>query len=297
MGEIMHGSDLPLVSPRRADSHKGTYGRILVVAGSQGMSGAAVLAGNAALRSGAGLVTVACPEPAQMMVVLGNPCYMTLALPATESGHLAVAAAEALESAAHKADAIAVGPGLGTGEGVAEVVTMLLATDRPLVLDADALNVLDPVDLARLARRSAPTVLTPHPGEFARLIGSETRAVQANRQEQAVAFARDRQVILLLKGHQTLVTDGARVYVNSSGNPGMATGGSGDVLTGIAVTMLAQSAEPFLATCQAAHVHGLAGDLAAESLGEIGMLASDIITHLPRAWQLRVQSANATPNS
>ena len=258
---------VPRLTPRRAESHKGDYGRVLVVAGGRGFSGAAVLCGGGALRGGAGLVTVACPRDIQDVVAAGNPCFMTFAR---------------TDRAADlpRADVVAVGPGLGHAPATAGLVRDLMAHFAgPLVIDADALGLVAPGGFAR----PVPAVLTPHPGEFARLTGRPVAEVQADREALAVAFARTEGVVLLLKGSGTVVTDGARVYTNRTGNPGMATGGCGDVLTGLIAALLGQGLSPFDAAALGAWAHGRAGDLAAESLGEVSLMALDLLDHLPAA--------------
>lgn len=277
---------VPQLPPRAADAHKGSYGKVLLIAGSSGMSGAAVLAGTAALRAGAGLVQVAVPAPVGPVVALGHPCYMTVWLPADDAGHLAAPVADVL-ALAKAADVVVVGPGLGQTPQVRAVVLALLAEVRqPLVLDADALNVLG-AQPCELAKRRAPFVLTPHPGEFARLIGRDTKAVQADREALALAFADTHHGVLVLKGAGTVVTDGQRLYVNTTGNPGMATGGCGDVLAGLLGALLGQGLEPFDATVLAVYLHGLAGDLARDALGEESLLATDLVAHLPAAFRRR----------
>jgi NAD(P)H-hydrate epimerase len=278
-------TDVPRLPPRPADAHKGTFGKVLVVAGSTGMSGAAVLCGSAALRGGAGLVQVAVPEPVAAVVAAANPCYMTAWLPADGTGRLASAALPALLELAGQASAVVAGPGLGNTPDVATLVQGLIPEAKvPLVLDADALNVLGS-DPAVLRQRAAPLVLTPHPGEFARLTGTDTPSVQASRQDRAVRFALQHGVVVVLKGAATVVTDGRRVYVNTTGNPGMATGGSGDVLTGLLGALLAQGMEAFLAAVLGVYAHGLAGDLARDRLGEVSLIATDIVDCLPAAFR------------
>jgi NAD(P)H-hydrate epimerase len=277
---------VPHLPARPADAHKGTFGKVLVVAGSVGMSGAAVLAGSAALRGGAGLVQLAVAEPIVPIVAANQPCYMTAPLPADAEGRVALPALGVLAQLVQSASAIVAGPGLGRSDDVSAVVDELLAAEVPLVLDADALNSLaGRVDV--LTRRKGPLVLTPHPGEFARLDGCDTAAVQANRQERAVAFARRRQgVVLVLKGAGTIVTDGRRVYTNTTGNPGMATGGSGDVLAGLLGALLAGRAlEPFDAVVLGVYLHGLAGDLARDERGETSLIATDLLDYLPAAFR------------
>jgi ADP-dependent NAD(P)H-hydrate dehydratase len=275
--------EVPRLAPRDADANKGDFGRVLVVAGSRGMSGAAVLCASAALRGGAGLVRVAIPEGVLAVVAAGNPCYMTVPLPQDDDGRLHGDAATELVEMMDQNTVVAVGPGLGRGKGVSAVVQAVLETTTlPLVLDADGLNALPPI-LELLKRRRGPSILTPHPGEFARLIGSDVANVQANRQELAVRFAADHGVVLVLKGRHTLVSDGRRLYVNDTGNPGMATGGTGDVLTGLTAALLGQKLEPFAAAQLAAYLHGSAGDLARDALGETALIASDLLDSLPYA--------------
>jgi ADP-dependent NAD(P)H-hydrate dehydratase len=275
---------LPTLAPRAEESHKGTYGHVLVVAGSRGMSGAAILCGTAALRGGAGLVTVATPEPAQPIVAAGNPCYLTLPLSADNQGHLAPAAKSPLAQAVAKCSVLACGPGLGNGPGVTDVMSALLTrSGKPMVLDADGLNVF--AGRTGNFHRSGPLVITPHPGEFARLIGSTVPAVMADREALAVRFAAEHHVVLVLKGHKTLVTNGKKLYRNTTGNPGMATGGSGDVLTGLLAALLGQGVEPFAAAQLATHLHGLAGDLARDEVGEVSLTATDLLDFLPRTFR------------
>jgi ADP-dependent NAD(P)H-hydrate dehydratase len=277
---------LPKLPPRDPASHKGDYGRVLVVAGSAGMSGAAVLTGTAALRGGAGLVTVACPIDIQPIVAAGNPCYTTFGFLLPDDLAEPVAAC----------DVFAIGPGLGRRSGAVELVHRLIERHpaKPTVIDADGLNNL-PANRLSLARRPAPLVLTPHPGEFATLIGQSTAVVQANREALAVKFARTMNAVLLLKGHRTIVTDGDRIYTNATGNPGMATGGCGDVLTGVLAALLARM-PAFDAACLAAHVHGRAGDLAARTIGQTSLIASDVLDYLGPAFQ-EIETNREHPSS
>jgi NAD(P)H-hydrate epimerase len=276
---------LPRLAPRRPDAHKGDFGRVLIVAGSRGMSGAATLAGQAALRSGAGLVTVACPESIQAIVAAANPCYMTVVLPGDETGHLAGESHQKLQKLAESADILAIGPGMGRTDGVAMTVRNLLKnTAKTTIVDADALNVLAPLEPG-MFRASMP-VLTPHPGEFARLTGESTPINMEDRLEAAGRFAKRHRIILLLKGHRTIITDGERYAINKTGNPGMATGGSGDVLTGIIAALAGQGLTPLDAAILGAHLHGLAGDLAAARVGQVSLTALDLLSHLPAAFQV-----------
>jgi NAD(P)H-hydrate epimerase len=275
-------TDMPVLPPRAADSNKGTYGRVLAVAGSRGMSGAAVLCGSAALRGGAGLVRVAVPEEILPVVAAANPCYLTAPLPQDDNGLLADRAEGELLALARENNVVALGPGLGRSQAITRLVCELLAQIQgPIVLDADGLNaVQDQTD--QLRQRQAALVLTPHPGEFARLLRSDVHSVQAARQDLAIRFAKDFGVILVLKGHGTVVTDGRRLYVNTTGNPGMATGGTGDVLTGLIAALLGQGLDEFAAAQLGVYLHGLAGDLARDDLGEVSMIASDLLLYLPQ---------------
>lgn len=278
---------VPALPKRSPDGHKGLYGSILIVAGSRGMAGAAALAGISALRSGAGLVRVAAPAEIQPTIAGFNPCYMTHPLPGdAKSGIDFKASKDALRRLIDQADVVAVGPGLGQTDEIRELVRWAAATaEKPLVLDADALNALAG-DLSVLDHLAQPTVLTPHPGEFGRLVGASTSAVQANRENQAAALAaRSERLVVILKGKGTIVTDGSRLYVNATGNPGMATGGAGDVLTGVIAALLGQKLAAFEAAALGVHIHGLAGDLAKADLGEVGMTAADIAAALPRAFK------------
>jgi ADP-dependent NAD(P)H-hydrate dehydratase len=276
---------LPTLPARRLDSHKGDYGRALLVVGSRGMSGAAVLAGTAALRGGAGLVRIAVPEHIAPVVAAGNPCYMTAPLPQADDGRFSAAAVAPLRELVNESDVVAAGPGLGRSAAITEIVRALVReVSGPLVLDADALNVLaDHRD--DLRNRNVPAVLTPHPGEFARLLGSDTASVQADRAALATRFAADFKSVVVLKGHGTVVADGTQVFINPTGNPGMASGGSGDVLTGLTAALLGQGLKPFAAAQLAVYLHGLAGDLARDRLGEVSLIATDILEQLPAAFR------------
>jgi NAD(P)H-hydrate epimerase len=276
-------TQLPALKPRAADSNKGSFGRVLIAAGSRGMSGAAVLCASSALRGGAGLVKLAVPEGILPLVAVANPCYLTAPLPQDANGQLADGAAAELLSLAQTNDVLALGPGLGRSPAITALVWSLLAQVQiPIVLDADGLNALQH-NTERLKGRSAPLVLTPHPGEFARLLDTDVATVQSQRQELALRFAAEHGVVLVLKGHGTIVTDGQRVYRNTTGNPGMATGGTGDVLTGLIAALIGQKLDPFAAAQLGVHIHGLAGDMARDDLGELSLIASDLLDYLPRA--------------
>lgn len=281
--EVVHA--LPRLAARPADANKGDFGRVLIVAGSRGMSGAAVLCGSAALRGGAGLVRVAVPESVLALVAVGNPCFMTVPLAEDGQGRLSAAARDELLELARANTVVAVGPGLGRSSDLTDLVLSLIEqTQTPLVVDADGLNALRG-QTTPLRGRTAPLVLTPHPGEFARLLGNDVATVQADRQRLAARFAAEHELVLVLKGQGTVVTDGRRVYVNPTGNPGMATGGTGDVLTGLIAALLGQGLEAFAAAQLGVYLHGKAGDLARDELGEVSLIASDLLAYLPRAFR------------
>jgi NAD(P)H-hydrate epimerase len=279
---------LPALPPRPAESNKGSFGRVLVVAGSRGMSGAAVLCAGGALRGGAGLVEVAVPAEVLPLVAVANPCYLTTALPQDAHGRLAEQAEALLLERVRASTVVVMGPGLGQSAAITALVSAVLAqTPAPVVLDADGLNALQR-QTDRLHARPAPLIVTPHPGEFARLLGCDVPTVQARRQALAVEFAATHGLIVVLKGYRTVVTDGRRVYINETGNPGMATGGTGDVLAGLIGALLGQKLAPFAAAQLGVHLHGLAGDLARDELGEVSLIASDLLQYLPRAMRAGV---------
>jgi ADP-dependent NAD(P)H-hydrate dehydratase / NAD(P)H-hydrate epimerase len=268
---------------RRPDSHKGTYGHLLVIAGSRGKSGAAALAGLGALRSGVGLCTVATPDNALSDVLGHAPELMGLGL--DDNKPLGLLHLDALLEAAEGKDALVLGPGIARGKKTHQLIAHLLERfPGPVVLDADALNALaGRLEVLRAAQ--GPLVLTPHPGEMARLSGLSVAEIQSNRVAVARDFARAHRVVLVLKGARTVVAlpDG-RARINPTGNPGMATGGSGDVLSGICGALLAQGLAPADAASTAVYAHGLAGDLEQEWRGDLGLIASDLLAGLTSVW-------------
>jgi len=281
----LEASDVrPRFPPREPAAHKGRFGHLLVVAGSLGKTGAAVLAGRAALRSGVGLCTIAAPASQQPIVAAQAPEYMTEALPETAGRSLALGAKERVLELARRVDTVALGPGLSLDPETQELArALILEIERPLVADADALSALaGHLDLLR--RAAGPRALTPHPGEMARMLAIGIEAVQADRLEVTRTFSREHGVALALKGAGTVIggPDG-RVAVNPTGNPGLAKGGSGDVLTGIVGALLARGLDPVAALEAGCYLHGLAGDLAAGERGEIAMIAGDVIETLPAA--------------
>jgi NAD(P)H-hydrate epimerase len=276
---LTRGAMREIVPPRMPDSHKGDYGRVLVVAGSRGKTGAAHLAAIGALRSGAGLVTVATPGCCQPIVAAMAPEYMTEAIDEGRDG-LDVGAVDRILDLAR--DVIAIGPGLGQAPGTREFVrTLVDRATMPLVIDADGLNAFadDPDRLA--GREGRDVIITPHPGEMARLVGMSADEVQASRLEIARNFAVAHRVYVILKGHRTLVaTPDAKVFINPTGNAGMASGGTGDVLTGMVAAWLAQLLDAEAACKLAVYLHGMAGDLAEADEGEAAMTATDVAGHL-----------------
>ncbi len=275
----------PWLPKRPASSHKGTFGHAGIIAGSSGKSGAAALAAKAALRAGAGLVTVATPAGVQASVAADIPEVMTLPLPETAEHTLSREALSPLQTFLQSRSAIGMGPGLSTHAETADVIRTLIARcDRPLVIDADALNALAG-HTSLLRSRPLSPILTPHPGEMARLLGEPTaEAVNHNRMGIAQDFARTHSSIVVLKGARTILAhpDGA-TSISPTGNPGMATAGTGDVLTGILAGLLAQGVSPWEAAQSGIFLHGLAGDLAARTYGYPSLMAGDLLAYLPQA--------------
>ncbi len=273
------------IQERKADSHKGDYGRVLVVAGSPGMTGAAYLCAQGALKSGSGLVTTGIPESLNQIMEIKLTEVMTLPLLETPAGYLSVRAQDKILEFAKKCNVVALGPGIGE-EDEPQILTkgLLKAIDKPLVLDADGINALGG-DLTILKERKARSVLTPHPGEMARLTGKSIEDVQADREGAAKVLAEQTGAVVCLKGHKTVVAspDG-KVYTNDTGNSGMATGGSGDVLTGMITSFIGQGIDDYSAAISAVYIHGLAGDIAAERKGTFSMSAVDILSSLGEAF-------------
>lgn len=276
-----------LLAPRKPGAHKGSFGHVLVIGGSRGKTGAAVMAGLSALRAGAGLVTVASSESAVPVIAAHAPEIMTAPLPQTETGGISLRAFDygGLQAVMEHKDVIAMGPGLGThADTVAVVRRAVEEFAQPMVLDADALNALAGTKWSTGGRLR---VLTPHPGEMARLTGGSVREIEATRPACARDFAEDHQVCLVLKGHRTLIAfpDG-RVWINPTGSPAMATGGTGDILTGLIAGFLAQfPAQPEEAVAAAVYLHGLAGEIGAADIGEKCLIATDLLSYLPDAME------------
>ncbi len=276
----MNAETIARLLPRRErETHKGDYGKILLLCGSRGFTGAAALAARGALRTGAGLVYLAVPESIYAIEAVKLTEPVVLSLP-DRDGMLCEGAIEKIAELLPKMDAVLFGSGSGVSPGTDQVLEFLLKNAGcPLILDADGITLA-----ARhkdiLRDRLAPTILTPHDGEFARL-----EPIRAERIEQTMAMARELGVVLLRKGHRTLITDGLACWENQTGNPGMATGGSGDVLAGVILSLLGQGLAPLEAAAAGAWLHGAAGDRCAEKLGEYGMLPGDLVEELPRLLQ------------
>src|SRR5208282_3164599 len=275
-----------LLALRALDANKGSYGHVLVIGGSVGKAGAAAMAGFAALRAGAGLSTVATAKSVLATVAGFHPELMTEPLAETEHGTISLRALGAGLDALLDRKTLAIGPGISRNSETAEFVREIVKRgSNPLVVDADALNAFEGV-AAKLNGRGRIVVITPHPGEMSRLTGLTIAEIQANRLEVARKFAREHELIVVLKGHRSFIAapDGA-VWVNPTGNPGMATGGTGDVLTGMVAGLIAQHPQHALeATALAVYLHGLAGDLACASMGENSLVATDLVRFLPQAF-------------
>ena len=264
---------------RKRDTHKGNYGRALLLCGSEGLTGAAMLAARAALRTGAGLVHLGVPEKIYPIVAARAGSEIVFPIPCDEAGRLCLASFDEIDRRLVGMDAVLSGPGLGRSQELTALTLKLLQTCRvPLVLDADGINaVAGHIDVLR--ESACPVILTPHDGEFMRL-GGDPKA--KDRVCEAMRVAARTKSVLLLKGYRTIITDSLNVYRNTTGNPGMATGGSGDVLAGVIVSLLAQHVMPLEAAAAGAWLHGSAGDLCAGRLGEYGLLPEDMIEALPR---------------
>ncbi len=267
---------------RPLDSHKGDYGHILILAGSRGMTGAAYLTSQAALLSGSGLVTLGIPETLNTIMEIKLTEVMTLPLPATVDGSLSSRAEREILGFASGGgiDVLAVGPGLSRNLQTQTLVRRLLAlVDKPIVLDADGLNAI--VDEVDILKKTKNLIITPHPGEFSRLTGKEISQVQNNREALAQEFATQYNIIVVLKGYRTVVASPEKVFVNDTGNPGMATGGTGDVLTGMIGAFIGQGLGLYEASCTAVYLHGLAADHTLKTKSILSLTASDILENLP----------------
>lgn len=274
---LSHSDVLKILPDRDADAHKGNFGKILLLCGSRGYTGAAALAAMGALRCGAGLVYLGVPEGIYTIEAVKLTEAIVFPLP-DDDGSLSDLAVDKILQMLPQMDAVLIGPGLGQSDGTLTVLKTVLAKfTGPVVIDADGINLLaGHIDLLR--GRAASTILTPHEGEFSRIAGQACK----DRVAEARAFAADNQVILLLKGHRTVITDGATCYINQTGNPGMAVGGSGDVLAGMITALLGQGVAPLQAAACGAWLHGAAGDICEKEIGQYGMLPTDMLQVLPR---------------
>lgn len=273
-----------ILKKRRLDSHKGDYGHVLVVAGSIGMTGAAYLASEAALLTGSGLVT--CAIPKSLNVIMGKKFTEVMTFPVEDGGkgHFLVSGFSKIKNFSEKTDAAVIGPGISKRPDVKKLVKKLIRNlDIPIVLDADGINcIADEPDILKKAER--PLVITPHPGEMSRLIHKKTDYIQKNRKKVAKEVSRRYGVTVVLKGRNTVVSSpSGRIYVNKTGNPGMASGGVGDVLTGMIASLIGQRFTPFNAAKYGVYLHGLAGDIAAKEKGEASLRARDVLNNIPKA--------------
>lgn len=270
---------------RAPDCHKYDFGRVLVIGGSRPMAGAPALAGMAALRGGAGLVEVGVPQAIAPVVAGFDPALIVHGLPEDADGHFGAEAIDGLLALAQKADVLVCGPGMGRGPSLADLVERLWRDfPRLLVLDADGLNALAGLPRERLRAPAGSRLLTPHAGEMQRLLG-DALGDRAALEAATAAYAAELDAVLLLKGHRTLVTDGVRSQHNASGGPGLATAGTGDVLSGLLGALAAQGLTPFEAARLGAWLHGVAGEFACEALTAPGMTAGDVLEALPMAWK------------
>ena len=273
--EIKKGQIANLLPARKKDSHKGDFGRVFIFSGSRGMLGAAVLASRGALRSGAGLVRLAVPNEIRDLINLATPEVII-------SGSDSV---REIKEAALSSDAIVIGPGLGEKRNVVRELLSNLSNDkysRPIVLDADGLNAFAG-DVAALAGLKLNLILTPHPGEAGRLLSKTADEIQKDREKSVKEFLRSLDCVLVLKGSRTIVADRSSLLINPTGNPGMATGGVGDILSGLIAGLAAQGLKAKDAACAGVYLHGLAGDLAKKEKGEYGLIASDLVDKIPAA--------------
>lgn len=277
--------NIPKLKPRAKNAHKGDFGKVCIVAGSVGMSGAAALAGRAALRAGAGLVRVATPKSILPIVASIEPSFTNIPLAEDTAGRISAKAINTILNAAAENDCLAFGPGVGQSGDIQSIVETLIQQQIKLIIDADGLN-----NLSKIKnwpdKLKADLILTPHPGEIARLWSGLFRGkLPAKRIDQAAQLAKRTKTVVVLKGEGTVVSNGVKVYVNNTGNPGMATAGAGDVLTGVITALIGQRLSNFDAAVLGVYVHGLAGDIAAKKFGQTSLIATDIIQSLADAFE------------
>lgn len=283
-------SDIKKLLPqRKTDTHKGDYGHVFVIAGSVGMTGAAALCAQAALLSGSGLITLGIPKSLNPILEIKLTEVMTKPLAETDEQTLSEDAQVEILKFAKDVDCFAIGPGLSRNSSTQNLVKGLITLlSEPIVLDADGINALESETLI-LKSAKAPIIITPHPGEMARLISSSPNEIVRNKEKVAKDFANKYNVVCVLKGHRTVVAEPkGKIYINSTGNPGMASGGVGDVLTGMITSFIGQGLRPFHAAKLGVYLHGLAGDLAAKEKGQLSLIASDLLNRLPEAIKMLV---------
>lgn len=286
-------AELATLPERSRDFHKGNAGRILVIAGSAGMTGAGAMASRACLRAGAGVVLWAIPKSLNLVAEMLEVEIISLPIPETPTGSPAMDAREILVEAAREADCVVLGPGLPVAGDTGELMRLLIPEIYPpLLLDGGALSAIG-TELMIIRKRTSPTIITPHPGEMARITGKTIEDIQGKRKDFAVKYAKLTGAVVVLKGEGTIVTNGTDVYINETGNPGMATAGSGDVLCGVVAALVGQGLSPFDAAKLGTYLHGVAGDLALEAKGIHGIISSDMIELLPNAFRLYVEVRRA----
>ena len=273
-----------LLPRRKPDTHKGAHGHIFILAGSPGFTGAAYLCSQGALLSGSGLVTLGIPKSLNPIMAVKLTEVMTKLLPETIVGTVSLKAYDEILDFIDKVNAVAIGPGLSTNKETVRLVQKLITSiKKPIVIDADGLNALAG-NVGLLKKTKSKVVITPHPGEMSRLVGISTNEVQKDRKAIALKVAKEYNLTVVLKGYHSVVADpSGKVYINTTGNPGMATGGTGDVLTGMIASFIGQGLSTFDAARLGVYLHGMAGDLAAKDIGEVSLVAGDILRYLPKA--------------
>jgi NAD(P)H-hydrate epimerase len=277
---------LKKIPKRPEESNKGDYGKVFIIAGSVGMTGAAYLCSQGALKAGSGLVTCGIPKSLNQIMEIKLTEAMTLPLPETKNHSLSLKAKDEILNFSKKCDSVAIGPGLGQNKETQKLVKELITKIKsPIVLDADGINALNG-NMQILKTRKQKTVITPHPGEMSHLIKKDIKYIQSNRKNIAKKIAKETAAVVCLKGHKTVVASpNGKIYINTTGNSGMASGGVGDVLTGIITSFIGQGMDCFSASVVSVYIHGLAGDIATTKKGQFSMIASDIIEYLPNAFR------------
>lgn len=273
-----------IIPKRERDAHKGTYGRVGIIGGSKGMTGAVILATKSCLRSGSGLVYSMVPESISHIIELSVTESISIPIKDGDNGHFNARSIESLKEATNKMDCLVLGPGMGVDKERVELIKNILRyTDKPIVLDADGINCVSK-DKDALLLRKYPIVITPHPAELARLLERSVEEIQSNRIEYCRYTSKTYNAVTVLKGSNTVISSpNGDIFINTTGNPGMATAGSGDVLSGMIGSLIGQKIEPLNATIAAVFLHGLSGDIGAKEKGEYGLIAGDIVENIPYA--------------